>query len=359
MWDWIDIRTGIKGLIDAKFKGYRLPKETNIFHTLGIVIIMAYLGLAVTGYFLLIYYIPHPEHAFKGIQYIMTEVPYGWLVRMIHIVTSSLIVIVIFIHLISVFIMGGYKKPREVTWLTGGLLLLITLTFCLSGYLLPWSQKGYWATTIMTSMPTAIPVIGDFITRLIRGGEHVTGITLSRFLSIHVAFLPPLFLTLLGVHIFLIWRTGISVPGFSKSAMDEKEWRVYERRDYPDGYPLYPDFILKSVTSVMLFFAVTFFFIAFMPTSFFSETSNIPADPLMTPLRIKPEWYFIAPYQFFRIMPNKFLAISIEIILFLIFLFLPFIDRAREKNILKRPVLLLIFIAMVIIWFIFTLWGRY
>jgi len=355
----IDIRIGLRELIETKLRGYRIPRDTNIFYTLGIVALFAYMVMAVTGYFLLVYYIPHTEHAFKSVQLIMTKVPYGWLVRMIHIVASSLMLIVVSLHMISIFIMGSYKKPREVTWLLGGLLMLATLIFCLSGYLLPWSQRSYWATTVATSIPTAFPVIGDVLTRLLRGGEHVTGITLSRFFALHVAFLPPIFLSIVGLHIFFIWRIGLSTPGFSKSAQQEKPWTGYRRTVYPESYPFYPNFVLKEALMITIFLALTFFIISFMPNFFMPEAANTPANPFKTPAHVKPEWYFLAPYQILRLVPNKFFGITIQILLILLFLFWPFIDRTEERNILKRPLLLVLFIVLLSLWVVLTVWGRY
>lgn len=357
--DGLDIRFGIKELVESRLKGYRIPKGTNIFYTLGIVAMFAYMIQAVTGYFLLMYYVPHTDHAFNSIQIIMNTVPFGWLVRMVHIVASSLMLIVLFLHLISIFVMGSYKKPREITWIAGGLLILVTLTFCLSGYLLPWSQRSYWATTIATNIPTALPVVGDFVAYILKGGESVTGITLSRFFALHVAFLPPLFLIIMGLHVLMVWRIGLSLPPFSGPAGEEKSWEVYRQADYKESYPFYPNFVLKEAFMVTLFLAIVFFFISYFPTTFMPQAANTPADPFITPAAIKPEWYFLAPYQMLKIIPSKFLGISLQIILIGIFLFWPFIDSSEERNILKRPILLAFLIIMLALWVILTVWGKY
>ena len=124
----------------------------------------------------------------------MTKVPYGWLFRQMHAVGSNLMIMVVMLHMVTVFLMGNYKRPREITWLGGGLLLILTIVFGFSGYLLPWTQLSYWATTVVTSMPTAFPFIGETIAQILRGGDHVTGITLSRFFALHIAILPALYL---------------------------------------------------------------------------------------------------------------------------------------------------------------------
>jgi ubiquinol-cytochrome c reductase cytochrome b subunit len=365
--DGLEVRIGLSELIDGKLKQFRIPTDTNIFYTIGIVTLVAYVIQAVTGYFLLMYYVPHSDYAFNSVQKIMTVIPYGWFVRMIHVVVSNLMVALAFIHLISIFFMGAYKRPREYTWLMGGLLLLITMTFCLSGYLLPWSQRSYWATTIVTNIPTAFPAIGEALTTLLRGGDSVSGITLTRFFSVHVGFLPPLFLAFVGLHIFLVWRIGLSVPPFSKSADEEKLWRErsmeseneFSKMIYSKTYPFYPNFLLREVGMTMLFLSITFLIISFMPTLFLPEAATTPADPLKTPLHIKPEWYFLAPYQIMRMIPNKFLGISIQLIAIIVFLAWPFLDTKEERNVLKRPLLLILFVALLALWVLLTLWGRY
>ncbi|OHE56529.1 MAG: hypothetical protein A2027_02215 [Thermodesulfovibrio sp. RBG_19FT_COMBO_41_18] len=341
-------RVGLKEIIRTKLKEYKVPKGVNIFYTLGIVTLLAYMVQAVSGYFLLIYYIPHPDHAFKSVQDMMNVVPFGWLPRMVHIVVSNLMVIVIILHLLSIFIMLSYKKPRELTWVAGVCLLFVTLIFCLSGYLLPWSQRSLWATTIVTNIPTAFPVIGEYIANMLRGGENVSGITLSRFFALHIAFLPPIFLSIVGFHIFLVRRLGLSTPSVNKPA-----------EGHTDAHSFYPYFFLKQVFMIMVFFSVVFFVITFMPTLFTPEAANTPADPLKTPLHIKPEWYFLAPYQMLRIIPNKFFGISMQILLIAIFMLWPFLDTKEEKNILKRPLLIVMLIAALAIWVSLTIWGRH
>jgi ubiquinol-cytochrome c reductase cytochrome b subunit len=357
--DGIDLRIGLNELIDSKLREYSVPGDTNIFYTIGIVTVVAYMIQAVTGYFLLMYYVPHSDHAFQSIQDIMTVIPYGWFIRMIHIVVSNMMVALVFIHLISIFFMGNYKKPREMTWLAGGFLLLITLAFCLSGYLLPWSQRSYWATTIVTNIPTAFPVIGDFAATILRGGDSISGVTLPRFFSLHVGFLPPLFLAIVGLHIFLVWRIGLSVPPFSSSAGEEKPWTGYSKVKYSNSYPFYPNFVLKEVSMILLFLTVTFFIMSFMPTLFLPEAATTPADPLKTPPNIKPEWYFLAPYQMLKMIPNKFLGISIQLIAIVVFMFWPWMDKRDERNITKRPLVLTIFLFLSVLWVVLTFWGRY
>jgi ubiquinol-cytochrome c reductase cytochrome b subunit len=354
----MEIRIGMQELVQTQLTEYRVPKNINLFYTLGFVALVFFVLQVVTGFFLLFYYIPFSETAFRSVQDIMSRVPYGWLVRQMHVVGSTLMFVCVFLHFIAVFFMGGYKKPRELTWVLGTFLFLITVVFCLSGYLLPWSQMSYWATTIATTMPTAFPYIGDMAANLMKGSPQISGLTLNRFFALHVTLLPLLMVIFMGLHLFLVRRIGISSPPFGKAAKADRPWTEYRHVSHPDGRPFFPDFVLKEMTMLMIFFAVMFFFITFLPTLLLPEESNIPADPFKTPAHIKPEWYFLAPYQMLKIIPNKFLGISLQIILSLLVVLWPFLDTKEEVNILKRPRLLAFFVFAVFLWFGFTLWGK-
>lgn len=355
---WLEVRIGLNELVRTQLTEYMVPGNINMFYSLGFVAMFAFVIQALSGFFLLIYYIPYSEHAFRSVQDIMTVVPYGWLFRLIHVVGSNLMMAAVILHLGSVFFMGSYKKPRELTWLAGSLLLLTTIGFCLSGYLLPWSQLSYWATTIVTTIPTAFPYVGDFISKVLRGGESVSGVTLNRFFALHVALLPLVFALIIGFHLFLIRRIGISAPPFGKTVKEEP-WTEFRHDSHPDGIPFYPNFVMKEAAAVMIFFAVVFFITTFVPMLFLPADANTPADPLKTPAHIKPEWYFLAAYQMLRLIPNRFLGISLQVVIVTIFLLWPFLDTGEEKNILKRPVLRLVFIFAVLAWLALTIWGKY
>ncbi len=354
----LEVRIGLEDLINTKLKRYTVPRNTNIFYTIGGVALAAFIIQAVTGFFLLIYYVPHSDHAFRSVQQIMTSVPFGWLFRLMHVVGANLIVAVVFLHMLSVFFMGSYKKPRELTWVAGWLMLLVVLTFSLSGTLLPWSQLSYWTTTVVTAMPTAFPYVGDYIANVLRGGEFVSGVTLNRFFALHVALLPPVLVLFLVVHIFLIRRIGLSSPPFREQTAGAGEWNEYRHVSYPDGYSFYPYFVLKELYAVLAYLVVMFFVITFVPTLFLPQGANIPADPLKTPAYIKPQWYFLAPYQMLKLIPNKFFGISIQLLLLAMFILWPFFDTGRERNILKRPLLLVAFLASLLLWIVLTVWGR-
>ena len=206
--NWLEERTGLsaiyKTVLDRK-----VPK-VNWWYTLGSASLFLALMQAVTGIFLSMYYVPTPEEAYNSIQYIMNDVAFGWLIRGIHHWGATLMVITVFLHMLRVFFYGAYKYPRELTWLTGVILLLVTLGFGFTGYLLPWNQRSYWATAVGTSIVSTVPVVGDFLMRVVRGGEDISFLTLSRFFGVHIWVLPAVLFSVIGIHLYLIIRNGIS-----------------------------------------------------------------------------------------------------------------------------------------------------
>ena len=350
--EWLEIRIGLDELVRSQLTEYRVPKNLNLFYTLGMVAFAAFVFQVLTGILLLFYYIPAEKEAFQSVQLIMNQVPYGWLFRLMHVVGSNLMVAVVICHLSSVFFLGGYKKPRELTWILGALLFLTTLGLCLSGYLLAWSQLSYWATTVVTTIPQAFPLVGDLVSHLMRGGENVSGATLNRFFAMHVALLPLLLLSLFSVHVFLVRRIGISSP-----RPKSEEWQTFHHESYPDGPPFYPYFVSREAFMTVIYLIIMFAIISFIPTLFIPADANIPADPLNTPVHIRPEWYFLAPYEMLKLIPNRFLGIALQLVLLVIFILWPLIDVSKEHNILKRPALLTLFLATIGAWIGLTIWG--
>jgi len=355
--EWLEVRIGLDELVRSQLTDYRVPRNINLFYTLGMVAFAAFLLQVATGILLLIYYIPDDKDAFESVRLIMNQVPYGWLFREMHVVGSNLMVAVLLLHVSSVFFFGAYKKPRELTWVVGALLLLTTFAFCLSGYLLPWSQLSFWATTIVTTIPTAFPWVGDFAANLIRGGDKVSGVTLNRFFALHVGLLPFLLLGLFAVHVFLVRRIGISAPPLGTE--EERPWLTFRHEDHPDGLPFYPYFVSLEAVMIALYFVVMFFIIAFVPALFLPQDSLTPADPLNTPEHIRPEWYFRAPYEMLKLIPNRFLGIALQVVLVAIFILWPFLDLSRKHNLLKRPLLLACFLGTIVVWIGLSIWGSY
>jgi ubiquinol-cytochrome c reductase cytochrome b subunit len=352
--NWLDARMGCSELTPCRFTEWRVPADVSIFQTLGITALVGLILQVVSGAFLLVYYVPHPEYAFRSVQDIMTVVPYGWFVRLVHSVGSNLLVAVVLLHLLTVCVMGSYGKPRELTWVTGSVLLLAVLGFCFTGYLLPWSQLSYWATTIMVTMPTYFPFFGEYLVEILRGGDTISGASLNRFFALHVGLLPLLCAVLGGLHVLLVRRIGIFGGSGAETAVAERP-----KESGGEGMLFYPDFITRAGVIVMIYCAVMFFVITFVPTLFLPEDAVAPANPYKTPLHVRPQWYFLAPYQLLKLVPNKFLAACLEVIVLALFVLWPFLDRKGGANVFSRPVLRFLLPALAGLWIILTAWGSY
>jgi quinol-cytochrome oxidoreductase complex cytochrome b subunit len=205
---WLDERLGLHsmytGLLD------RPEPRGNWWNTLGSASLFLFLLQGATGIFLTVYYTPSPDHAYDSITYIMNGVAFGWFIRGIHHWGATLMVIVVFVHMLRVFVTASFKYPRELTWLIGVGLLLLTLGMGFTGYLLPWNQKAFWATTVGTQIAGSVPFAGEFILKALRGGSDLSALTLSRFFFAHIWMLPALLVALIGVHLLLIIKHGES-----------------------------------------------------------------------------------------------------------------------------------------------------
>ena len=205
---WLDERLGLTEIY-APVLDRKVPK-VNWWFTLGSASLFLGLLQGITGMLLSVYYVPTPDHAYDSITFIMTGVQFGWLIRGIHHWGSSLLILTAFIHLLRVFFYGAYKYPREFTWFTGVILMISALGMGFTGYLLPWNQRSYWATTVATEIAGTVPVVGDFILRVLRGGTDLSAVTLSRFFSMHIWILPAVIIAVVYTHLYLVIRLGIS-----------------------------------------------------------------------------------------------------------------------------------------------------
>ena len=364
MWEkfihWIEVRIGLEELVNKHLRSYRTPKGANVFSTLGFVAMIAFIVQVVTGIMLLLYYVPHPDYAFQSVQTITNEIPYGWLFRLIHNIGANILIGVIIIHLVHVFFRVSYKIPREITWVSGCLMFFLVLLTSITGQLLPWHQTGFWQTTVTSTIPAFLPVIGEGISSYMRGGEFVTGVTLSRYFSFHVVILPVIITALIGLHVLLVRRQGISTSAIDEPGTTKTQLENFHREAHLGGHPCFPHFSMKRLFMVMVYFAVVFFIMTFMPNLFLPPEANMPANPLMTPESIKPAWYFLAPYQLIKTIPNDLLGISLLVIITIAFTFWPFFDaKEGERNIRNRPALLGSIIIVLALWGILTIWGMF
>ena len=205
---WLDERASLQNIWKTVF--LRKVPRVNWFYTLGSATLLAVINQGVTGILLTIYYVPTPDHAYDSVQYITSQVSAGWLIRGLHHYGASAMVVLSFLHMLRVIFMGSYKYPREITWFTGVALFLVTIGFGFTGYLLPWDQKAYWATTVGTRIVGVTPLIGDTLLRIVRGGPELSPLTLTRFFGVHIWVLPVILIGLLGIHLYLVISIGIS-----------------------------------------------------------------------------------------------------------------------------------------------------
>ncbi len=252
-----------------------------------------------SGVLLLLYYRPTADAAFDSVQFIMTRVPFGWLVRSIHAWSANLMVLSASLHMFSVYLMRSYGKPRDIAWWTGGLLLASTLGFGFSGYLLPWNELAFFATRVGTDMVGKVPLAGSWLLRFLRGSDDVTGATLTRFFGFHVALLPMLASLLIAVHLLLVQRQGVHVP---HSVREEAARRPAIR--------FVPGFVLRESVVWLVGLALLAALSALSPWALGRK-----ADPFASaPAGIKPEWYFLFLFETLKLLPARIFGIEGELI---------------------------------------------
>ncbi len=318
---WLDERISL-GALQATARKKDVPvHRQSIWYYFGGMTLFLFTVQVVTGILLLLYYRPNAENAFESVQFIMTEVKFGWLIRSIHSWSSNLMIATLFVHMFSVYFMRAYNRPRELTWVTGVGLLFISVCFGFSGYLLPWNEVSFFATKVGTDIAGVIPVVGKTMLRFLRGGEDVTGGTLTRFFGFHVAVLPAAATALIGIHVLLVQMHGMHVP--------ERYQNNHRHMKF------FPNFILRDLIGWLLAIGVLAALAALFPWEL-----GVKADPFApAPAGIKPEWYFLFMFQTLKYIPAKLWFIDGEVVGILgfmigglVLLIIPFINRAPENR---------------------------
>jgi cytochrome b6 len=323
MRSWLDERLGLDELL-APLREKSVPQhKLSHWYFLGGITLFLFAIQVCTGILLLLYYRPSAGEAFESVQYIMTRVQFGWLVRSIHSWAANLMIFTAFAHMFSVLFLRAYRKPRELTWLSGMILLFLALGFGFSGYLLPWNTLAFFATKVGTEITGQVPFIGHRTMIFLRGGEEVTGATLTRFFGFHVALLPGITTFLVLVHLLLVQKFGMSVP----TSVEEK-WRASPGE--AKEMKFFPNFFLRELMAWYIALGVLGALAALSPWGLGTK-----ADPFApAPAGIKPEWYFLFMFQTLKLIPAKVWFLDGEvlgILLFgvagLIWILLPFFDR--------------------------------
>jgi ubiquinol-cytochrome c reductase cytochrome b subunit len=339
---WVDERLNVlplwRGFLDR-----RVPRGIGWFHVFGSATLFLLVLQFATGIFLTVYYAPSTEHAYESIRFITGSVPFGRFIAGVHLWSASLLVVVIGVHMLRTFVYGAYKYPREATWLTGVVLLLIVLAFAFTGYLLPYDQKAYWATVVGTNIAGAAPVVGGWALRLLRGGTTIGAVTLQRFYAFHIWLLPAALMLFVIAHLFMVVRQGIASPprrapldpGMVTAGLPRRE--VYERQyamERQAGRPFYLSILKDAVFALLLFLVV----------AALAVVAGIPldaqADPNTTAYVPRPEWYFLDFFQLLWYLQGRWEPLGIFLIVLgavLVLLLLPFYDRTPERHPARRP----------------------
>jgi quinol-cytochrome oxidoreductase complex cytochrome b subunit len=310
---------------------------TTVFYFLGGMALFLFAVQVVTGTLLSLYYKPSPDQAFESVRAIMTEVDFGWLIRSVHVWSANLLIGVLFLHVLTTYMMRAYRPPREFTWFTGVALLCLFLAFGFSGYLLPWNQLAFFATRVGTAIVGVVPLIGNELLLLARGGEEVTGDTLARFYALHVVIFPLCALVLMGVHLFLVQKHGMSIP--------QRTLRRYGSEQNVRSMPFIPHFLLRDMVGWYLALGILAALAALFPWELGQK-----ADPFgSAPAGIKPDWYFLFMFQTLKKLPPHIANLEwlegemVGVLFFgfcgLVVLLVPFLDlraaRARPRRVLN------------------------
>jgi len=325
LYAWLDSRLPLAAIRDAAVHKTVPTHRLSVFYFFGGMSLFFLLVQIGTGMLLMLYYRPAADGAFESVEFLMTTVSFGWLIRSIHSWSANLMVFFTVAHLASVYFMKAYRAPRELTWVTGVLLLFLVLGFGFSGYLLPWNELAFFATKVGTDIAGAVPVVGQYLLRFLRGGDYVTGATLSRFYGWHVAILPALTVGLLVAHLALVQLLGMSIPpGQAGEAAERRPVRFF------------PDFLLRELFAWMLALAVLAALSALFPWEL-GEKADAYAP---APADIRPEWYFVFLFEILKLVPGGEIAgIEYEAIpiiatglVALLLLLVPFLDRGAARD---------------------------
>ena len=307
--NWVDNRFPLSKLYNDHLGQYYAPKNFNFFYIFGALATLVLVIQIVTGIFLVMNYKPDADLAFGSVEYIMRDVPWGWLIRYMHSTGASAFFVVIYMHMFRGLIYGSYRKPRELVWLFGCGIFLCLMAEAFMGYLLPWGQMSYWGAQVIVNLFAAVPFVGPDLALLIRGDYVVGDATLNRFFSFHVIAVPLVLLGLVAAHIIALHEVGSNNP-------DGVEIKATKGADGNplDGIPFHPYYTVHDIFAVSMFLMVFTAIIFFAPEfgGYFLEYNNfIPADPFKTPLHIAPVWYFTPFYSMLRAITNEMMLVLI------------------------------------------------
>lgn len=336
---WVDDRFPLLENWKAHLSEYYAPKNFNFWYYFGSLAMLVLVLQIVTGIFLTMNYKPDAALAFASVEYIMRDVPWGWLIRYMHSTGASMFFIVVYLHMFRGLMYGSYRKPRELIWIFGCLIYLCLMAEAFFGYLLPWGQMSYWGAQVIINLFATVPFIGEDLAVWIRGDYNVGDATLNRFFAFHVIALPLVLLGLVAAHILALHEVGSNNP----DGVEIKKNKDPKTGTPLDGIPFHPYYTVKDIVGVVVFLMIFTVIVFFMPEmgGYFLEYNNfIPADPLKTPEHIAPVWYFTPFYAMLRAVPSmfgsQFPGVAVMGAATMILFALPWLDRGKVKSVRYR-----------------------
>ena len=333
--EWLDARLPVKEFWDKHLANYYAAKNFNVWYYFGSLAILVLANQIITGIWLTMHYKTSAAEAFASVEYIMRDVPFGWLVRYMHAIGASMFFIVVYLHMFRALMYGSYRKPRELLWIIGMFIYLALMAEAFLGYVLPWGQMSYWGAQVIISLFGAIPdlgfISGPEIAQWIRGDYLVSDATLNRFVALHVIAVPLALLALVVLHLTALHEVGSNNPDGIEIKENKDEDGVPV-----DGIAFHPYYTVKDLFGVGMFLLIFAFIIFYAPEmgGWFLEHDNfVPADPLVTPEHIKPVWYFTPFYAMLRAVPDKLGGVIVMGAAVFILFLLPWLDRSPVKSI--------------------------
>ena len=336
---WFDERLPIMRMMHGQFVDFPTPRNLNYLWTFGGILVFCLVTQIVTGIILAMHYVPHAEHAFDSVQHIKRNVNYGWMIQSMHAVGASMFFIAVYIHMFRGLYYGSYKAPREILWILGVLILLVMMATGFLGYTLPWGQMSFWGVTVITnlfsSLDEIIPGLGTAVVTWLWGGYSVTGATLNRFFSLHY-LLPFVIFGLVVLHVWALHVVGQNNP------------TGIEIKTKSDSVPMSPFAVMKDLFALAVFLILFSWFVFFAPDYLGHADNYIPANPLVTPAHIVPEWYFLPFYAILRAIPSKLGGVIAMFAAIAVLLFIPWLDTSRVRSTKYRPIYRWFFLLFVI-----------
>jgi len=368
---WVDARFPLIKLWEDQWGKYIAPKNFNFWYYFGSLAAFILVLQIVTGIFLTMNYKPDAAHAFASVEYIMREVPFGWLIRYMHSTGASAFFIVVYLHMFRAMLYGSHRKPRELLWIFGVLIYLCLMAEAFFGYLLPWGQMSFWGAQVIVNLFATVPFIGPDLSEWIRGDYVVSDATLNRFFAFHVIAIPLVLIGLVAAHLTALHEVGSNNP----DGVEIKKQPKDPQTGLPlDGIYSHPYYTVKDLFGVVVFlfvFAIVVFFAPEMGGYFLEYNNFVPADPLVTPAHIAPVWYFTPYYSILRAVPpilnSQFPGVAAMGAATLILFFLPWLDRSPVKSVRYRGPIFKMALAIFVVTFLLlgylgtqptNLWGQ-